>query len=72
MQRQENVEIQIGIKRLCFKKVSCRKWYLTPLSFNKLAVLSNIRPNRIFTADKNIIIKKVSSINENAFEILSS
>jgi len=37
---------------------------------NKLAVLSNIRPNRIFTADKNIIIKKVSSINENAFEIV--
>ena len=38
--------------------------------FNKLAVSSNIRPNRIFTADKNIIIKKVSSINENAFEIV--
>ena len=37
---------------------------------NNLVVLSNIRPNRIFTADKNIIIKKVSSINENAFEIV--
>ena len=33
----------------------------------KLTVLSNIRPNRIFTADKNIIIKKVASINESAF-----
>jgi mRNA interferase MazF len=46
---------------------------------NKLPVLSNIRPNRIFTADKNIIIKKVASINriafnaviEKIFEILS-
>lgn len=36
---------------------------------NKLTVLSNIRPNRIFTADKNIIIKKVASINESAFKI---
>ena len=27
---------------------------------NNLNVLSNIRPNRIFTADKNIIIKKLS------------
>jgi mRNA interferase MazF len=26
---------------------------------------SNIRPNRIFTADKNIIIKKVATLNEN-------
>jgi mRNA interferase MazF len=46
---------------------------------NKLPVLSNIRPNRIFTAYKNIIIKKVASINriafnaviEKIFEILS-
>jgi mRNA interferase MazF len=46
---------------------------------NKLPELSNIRPNRIFTADKNIIIKKVASINriafnaviEKIFEILS-
>lgn len=27
---------------------------------------SNIRPNRIFTADKNIIIKKAASLNETA------
>ena len=33
---------------------------------NKLPVPSNIRPNRIFTADKNIIIKKVASISETA------
>ena len=35
----------------------------------KLGILStpsNIRPNRIFTADKNIIIKKASSLNESA------
>lgn len=31
---------------------------------NKLTVASNIRPNRIFTADKEIIIKKVASLNE--------
>ncbi|MDP3914249.1 MAG: type II toxin-antitoxin system PemK/MazF family toxin [Bacteroidota bacterium] len=31
---------------------------------NKLTVASNIRPNRIFTADKGIIIKKVASLNE--------
>jgi mRNA interferase MazF len=30
----------------------------------KLTSPSNIRPNRIFTADKNIIIKKVASLNE--------
>ena len=36
--------------------------------FNKLPVLSNIRPNQIFTADKNIIIKKVASIKETAFK----
>ena len=36
--------------------------------FNKLPVPSNIRPNRIFTADKNIIIKKVASIKEAAFK----
>ena len=28
-----------------------------------LPVQSNIRPNRIFTADKNIIIRKVGTIN---------
>jgi len=38
--------------------------------FNKLPVPSNIRPNRIFTADKNIIIKRVSSINEVAFKFV--
>lgn len=30
----------------------------------KLTAPSNIRPNRIFTADKNIIIKKAASLNE--------
>jgi mRNA interferase MazF len=30
----------------------------------KLTVPSNIRPNRIFTADKNIIIKKVALLHE--------
>ena len=35
-------------------------------SLGKLTVPSNIRPNRIFTADKNIIIKKVASLNETA------
>jgi len=32
--------------------------------FGKLAVPSNVRPNRIFTADKNIIIKKIASLDE--------
>jgi mRNA interferase MazF len=32
----------------------------------KLTAPSNIRPNRIFTADKNIIIKKVASLDEKA------
>jgi mRNA interferase MazF len=32
----------------------------------KLTVPSNIRPNRIFTADKNIIIRKVASLSEPA------
>jgi mRNA interferase MazF len=32
----------------------------------KLTVTSNIRPNRIFTADKNIIIKKAATLNEAA------
>ena len=32
----------------------------------KLPAPSNIRPNRIFTADKNIIIRKAASINEGA------
>jgi len=31
---------------------------------SKLPVSSNIRPNRIFTADKGIIIKKAASLNE--------
>lgn len=30
----------------------------------KLISLSNIRPNRIFTADKNIIIRKAATLNE--------
>ncbi len=29
-----------------------------------LSVISNIRPNRIFTADKNIILYKVGSVKE--------
>ena len=46
--------------------------YAIPLSeqdfsFNKLPVLSNVRPNRIFTADKSIIVKKVAAINKNVF-----
>lgn len=32
----------------------------------KLPAPSNIRPNRIFTADKKIIIRKAASINEGA------
>ena len=31
-----------------------------------LSVQSNIRPNRIFTADKNIIINKIASLNNTA------
>jgi len=31
---------------------------------SRLPVPSNIRPNRIFTADKEIIIKKAASLNE--------
>jgi mRNA interferase MazF len=31
---------------------------------------SNIRPNRIFTADKNIIIKKATSLNDRAVNIV--
>jgi mRNA interferase MazF len=34
----------------------------------KLTTPSNIRPNRIFTADKNIIIKKVASLNETSLK----
>jgi hypothetical protein len=33
---------------------------------DKLTTQSNIRPNRIFTADKNIIIKKAATLNEAA------
>lgn len=44
--------------------------YSIPLSKNdfvigNLSVKSNIRPNRIFTADKNIILYKVGNIKEN-------
>jgi mRNA interferase MazF len=34
----------------------------------KLDVPSIVRPNRIFTADKNIIIKKVALINKTTFD----
>ena len=42
--------------------ISLRK---TDFSLGNLSVNSNIRPNRIFTADKNIILYKVGSIREN-------
>ena len=35
---------------------------------SKLTTPGNIRPNRIFTADKNIIIKKVASLDKVAFD----
>jgi mRNA interferase MazF len=35
-----------------------------------LVVQSNIRPNRIFTADKNIIIKKVATLKETAVNVV--
>lgn len=38
----------------------------TDFKTGKLTTPSNIRPNRIFTADKNIIIKKVATLNESA------
>ena len=37
----------------------------TDFAFGNLSVNSNIRPNRIFTADRNIIFYKVGSIKEN-------
>lgn len=37
----------------------------TDFVLGNLAVNSNIRPNRIFTADKNIILYKIGSIKEN-------
>jgi mRNA interferase MazF len=37
----------------------------------KLTAPSNIRPNRIFTADKNIIIKKAASLNEAAVNLVT-
>ncbi len=40
----------------------------TDFSEGSLPVNSNIRPNRIFTADKNIIIKKVGNILDNKME----
>ena len=42
--------------------VSLRK---TDFITGSLSVASNIRPNRIFTADKNIILYKVGHIKEN-------
>jgi len=35
-----------------------------------LHVQSNIRPNRIFTADKWIILKKVAALNESAMNVV--
>lgn len=37
----------------------------TDFVFGNLSVSSNVRPNRIFTADKNIIFYKVGSVKEN-------
>jgi mRNA interferase MazF len=36
----------------------------------KLTNPSNVRPNRIFTADKNIIIKKTASLNETVVNVV--
>ena len=37
----------------------------TDFTVGNLSVNSNVRPNRIFTADKNIIFYKVGSIKDN-------
>lgn len=42
--------------------ISLRK---TDFATGNLSTNSNIRPNRIFTADKNIILYKVGKIKEN-------
>lgn len=42
--------------------ISIRK---TDFATGNLSTNSNIRPNRIFTADKNIILYKVGNIKEN-------
>lgn len=42
----------------------------TDFRSNMLTVQSNIRPNRIFTADKEIIIRKTASLNEAAVKIV--
>ena len=42
--------------------ISLRK---TGFTFGSLSVNSNIRPNRIFTADKNIVFYKAGNIKEN-------
>ena len=42
--------------------ISLRK---SDFALGNLSVNSNIRPNRIFTADKNIILYKVGNIKEN-------
>jgi mRNA interferase MazF len=34
----------------------------------KIEIKSNIRPNRLFTADKNLIIKKVGTINQSVLD----
>lgn len=40
--------------------------------FGSLPVDSNIRCNKLFTADRNIIIKKQCSINKNLLKLVSS
>jgi len=37
-----------------------------------LKTISNIRPSRIFTADKEIILKKVGRINQNLYKKVTS
>ncbi len=39
----------------------------------ELSIKSNIRPNRVFTADKNIIVKKVGSVkNEKIKQVIQA
>lgn len=46
--------------------------HIKPHDFKQgfLPAPSNMRPNRIFTADKNIIVKKVASLNEIAVNVV--
>lgn len=49
-----------------------RDTYAIPLDFNDFEVgqlhkVSNIRPNRLFTAEKSIIIRKIGKVKSNIF-----